>query len=63
MEIAQEVKEMLAEKGYKPEFGARELRRVVERELDMKLADKLMASGGYKPVWKILLKSDTVDIV
>ena len=63
LEIAQEVKEMLAEKGYKPEFGARELRRVVERELDMKLADKLMASGGYKPVWKILLKSDTVDIV
>ena len=63
LEIAQEVKEMLAEKGYKPEFGARELRRVVERELDMKLADKLMASGGYKPVWKILLKSDTVNIV
>lgn len=33
---------MLAEKGYKPEFGARELRRVVERELEMKLAEKLL---------------------
>jgi len=40
--MAQEVKEMLAEKGYKPEFGARELRRVVERELEMKLAEKLL---------------------
>lgn len=30
------------EKGYKPEYGARELRRVVERELEMKLAEKML---------------------
>jgi ATP-dependent Clp protease ATP-binding subunit ClpC len=42
LEIAQEVKELLADKGYKPEYGARELRRVVERELEMRLAEKLL---------------------
>lgn len=62
LDISPGAKDLLMEKGYKPEFGARELRRVVERELEIKLADKLLASGSSKPVWKILLKSDTLDI-
>lgn len=42
LEIDEQVKELLWEKGYKPEYGARELRRVVERELEMKLAEKML---------------------
>jgi ATP-dependent Clp protease ATP-binding subunit ClpC len=62
LEISQEVKELLADKGYKPEYGARELRRVVERELEMKLAEKMLGSTSHGSSWKIRLESDAVVI-
>lgn len=62
LEIAQDVKEFLADKGYKPEFGARELRRVVERELEMKLADKLLATNGLKNVWIVSRRDNAIVI-
>jgi ATP-dependent Clp protease ATP-binding subunit ClpC len=34
----------IAENGYEPEYGARPLRRVIQRELDDKIADLLVAS-------------------
>ena len=42
LEIDNHVKEFLSEEGYKPEFGARELRRTVERLLEAKIAEKLL---------------------
>nr|MDA3834182.1 ATP-dependent Clp protease ATP-binding subunit [Spirochaetales bacterium] len=42
LEIDNHVKEYLSEEGYKPELGARELRRTVERLLEAKLAEKLL---------------------
>ena len=43
LEIDDQVRAMLIENGYKPEFGARELRRTVERLLEEKLAEKLLS--------------------
>jgi ATP-dependent Clp protease ATP-binding subunit ClpC len=62
LEIAQEVKEMLAEKGYKPEYGARELRRVVERELEMKLAEKLLHDKAAASKWKATVENNLIEI-
>jgi ATP-dependent Clp protease ATP-binding subunit ClpC len=34
----------IAENGYEPEYGARPLRRVIQRELDDRIADLLVTS-------------------
>jgi len=50
LEITEEAVDFLAEAGYEPEFGARPLRRVIQRELDDRIADILVteavAEGG-----------------
>ncbi|MDP6957587.1 MAG: AAA family ATPase [Planctomycetota bacterium] len=45
--FTQHVPRFLAERGYKPEFGARELRRTVEREVESPLSD-LLIDGRIK---------------
>jgi ATP-dependent Clp protease ATP-binding subunit ClpC len=63
LEIDQQVLELLADKGYKPEFGARELKRVVERELEMKLAEKILSStSASKQIWKIIVSDRVIEI-
>lgn len=47
LEITQKAKKKLADLGYDPQFGARPLRRVIQREIESKLADKLL-SGEFK---------------
>jgi ATP-dependent Clp protease ATP-binding subunit ClpC len=42
LEFSEGVPPLLAEKGFRPEFGARELRRTVEREVEAPLADMLV---------------------
>ena len=50
VEASLEVKDWLAELGYKPEFGAREMNRVIHREVKLPLADfmlfGLLQDGG-----------------
>ena len=50
LEVSQDAMDWLAEAGYEPEFGARPLRRVIQRELDDRIADILVteavAEGG-----------------
>ncbi|MEX2431352.1 MAG: ATP-dependent Clp protease ATP-binding subunit, partial [Dehalococcoidia bacterium] len=48
LEVTDAGKEWLAEKGYDPTFGARPLRRVIEHEIEDRLADEVLA-GKYKP--------------
>ena len=43
MEITHEAKEMLAEKGYDPNFGARPLRRVIQDEIEDQLSEMLLS--------------------
>jgi ATP-dependent Clp protease ATP-binding subunit ClpC len=48
MQITQEAKEWLVEKGYDPDFGARPLRRVIQNSIEDELAERLL-SGDLKP--------------
>jgi ATP-dependent Clp protease ATP-binding subunit ClpC len=42
--VSEAAVDWIAENGYEPEYGARPLRRVIQRELDDRLADLLVAS-------------------
>ena len=42
IEADEETKDWLAEKGYKPEFGAREMGRVIHRELKTELSEQIL---------------------
>ncbi|MBO2449653.1 ATP-dependent Clp protease ATP-binding subunit [Actinomadura barringtoniae] len=44
LQVSDAAKDRLAEQGYKPEFGARPLRRTIQRELDNRLSKMLL--GG-----------------
>ncbi|MFI6324428.1 ATP-dependent Clp protease ATP-binding subunit [Nonomuraea sp. NPDC050556] len=46
--VSDEAKDWLAERGYKPEFGARPLRRTIQREMDNRLSTMLL-NGDIKP--------------
>jgi len=48
LEFSEGVPSLLAEKGFKPEFGARELRRTVEREVEAPLADLLVEGALHE---------------
>lgn len=62
--IDKKVKKLLADDGYNPEFGARELRRTVERLLEAKLAEKLLEYDRMEsPVyWSATCMNDAVVI-
>jgi ATP-dependent Clp protease ATP-binding subunit ClpC len=50
IEVSDEAVDWIADNGYEPEYGARPLRRVIQRELDDRIADLLvtgeLADGG-----------------
>jgi ATP-dependent Clp protease ATP-binding subunit ClpC len=48
LEVTEKAKSWLVERGYKPEFGARPLRRTIQSELDNKVAS-LLLSGDTTP--------------
>jgi ATP-dependent Clp protease ATP-binding subunit ClpC len=54
IELTEEAREWLAARGYDPEFGARPLRRVLQREVENALSKKLLA-GDFQ-------RGDTVTI-
>lgn len=43
--ISEDAIDWIAERGYEPEYGARPLRRVIQREVDDRIADLLVASS------------------
>ncbi|MFJ3714833.1 ATP-dependent Clp protease ATP-binding subunit [Streptomyces sp. NPDC090057] len=45
MEVTDAAAELLANLGYQPDFGARPLRRTIQREVDDRLADLLLSGG------------------
>jgi ATP-dependent Clp protease ATP-binding subunit ClpC len=55
IELTQSAKEFLIDKGYDPQYGARPMRRAVERYLEDPLAEELLR-GHVKP-------GDTVEVV
>jgi ATP-dependent Clp protease ATP-binding subunit ClpC len=64
LEIDDHVKEFLSEEGYKPEFGARELRRTVERLLEAKIAEMLLEhEKRTSPVcWRATYANDSITV-
>jgi ATP-dependent Clp protease ATP-binding subunit ClpC len=44
LEVAEAAVDWIAEHGYEPEFGARPLRRVIQREVDDRIADLLVTA-------------------
>jgi len=54
LDVTQGAKELLADKGYDPDFGARPLRRVIQNTIEDDLAERLLAgklkSGGFVKV-------------
>jgi len=64
LEIDDHVRALLIENGYKPEFGARELRRTVERMLEAQLAAKLLSheKSTTSVAWKVTRENDGVKI-
>ena len=62
LKIEPEVVEFLIEKGYKPEFGARPLRRAVERYLEDELAEAILM-GTLNKASVITAKTDGNKVV
>ncbi|MGY0498662.1 ATP-dependent Clp protease ATP-binding subunit [Nocardia sp. FBN12] len=58
LEISQSAVDWLGERGFQPEFGARPLRRTVQKELDNRVS-RLLLDGGLEPGDTV--KVDTTD--
>jgi ATP-dependent Clp protease ATP-binding subunit ClpB len=59
LDISDEVKDWLCEKGYDPRYGARPLNRLIQHEIGRKLADRIIRGelkGG--DVAKVVVSQD-----
>jgi len=59
LELAEDAKEFLIDKGYNPDFGARPLRRAIEHHVEDPISEEILR-GSYKGFTKIVvtLKTD-----
>ncbi len=57
LEVTEEAKGLLARKGWDPQFGARPLRRAIQREVEDELAEELL-KGTFTPGDRILAEVD-----
>ncbi|MBI3970348.1 MAG: ATP-dependent Clp protease ATP-binding subunit [Chloroflexi bacterium] len=57
LDITQEAKELLVDKGYDPDFGARPLRRVIQNTIEDELAEMLLR-GQLKPGARVTVTRD-----
>ncbi|MEB6549880.1 ATP-dependent Clp protease ATP-binding subunit [Heyndrickxia sporothermodurans] len=61
LEVTNEVKEKLAELGYHPAFGARPLRRVIQEQLEDRIADYILEHPDQKEL-VATLKDNTISV-
>ena len=54
LELTEDAKEFLIDKGYSPDFGARPLKRAIEHHVEDPLSEEILR-GGYKGKAKILV--------
>jgi ATP-dependent Clp protease ATP-binding subunit ClpC len=57
LEVTEEAKALLARKGWDPQFGARPLRRAIQREVEDELAEELL-KGTFVSGDRILAEVD-----
>ncbi|CAD6446624.1 26272a39-9749-4550-859f-6a845590b488 [Sclerotinia trifoliorum] len=65
LEVDQEVRQWLADRGYDPKFGARPLNRLISKEIGNGLADKIIRGElktGETAVVKINAEGDGLDV-
>ncbi len=60
LEVTQAAKEWLGEKGFDPTFGARPLRRLIEREMEDTLSEGVIR-GDYRPGQTVVVDVDSED--
>ncbi|MFZ4454069.1 ATP-dependent Clp protease ATP-binding subunit [Salibacterium aidingense] len=60
--ISQEAKEMLAEQGYDPAFGARPLRRVIEEKVEDGIADLMLEEENLENI-NVTVENDDIAVV
>ena len=61
LEVTDEAKDLMAEKGYDPDFGARPLRRVIQNLVEDPLAEELLR-GNFEPGAKVIVDRNGDDI-
>jgi ATP-dependent Clp protease ATP-binding subunit ClpC len=59
LDLAEEAKDLLAEKGWDPSMGARPLRRAIQRYIEDPLADEVLRAGDIIPGTTVLVERDT----
>jgi len=57
VEFTDEAVALLAEEGFDPEFGARPLRRTIQRRVDNELASMVL-SGSLNPDDKVIVRAE-----
>jgi len=62
LEVTEAAKELLGQKGYDPAFGARPLRREIERRVEDPLSEGLL-NGKFQPGETVHVDSDGEEIV
>lgn len=64
LKLTEEAERYIAQKGYNPQYGARELRRTVERLIQMPLSN-LILSGKFKEhkEWQVVCKGSDIAVV
>ncbi len=63
LDLDEKAKELLVNKGFQPEMGARPLRRVIEQYLEDPLAEKLLMSPGQGAHFKATAEGDKIVFV
>jgi ATP-dependent Clp protease ATP-binding subunit ClpC len=58
LELSEEAKDLLVEKGWDPSMGARPLRRAIQRYIEDPLADEVLRAGPMTPGSTVMLDRD-----
>jgi ATP-dependent Clp protease ATP-binding subunit ClpC len=59
LELTDEAKDLLVEKGWDPSMGARPLRRAIQRYIEDPLADEVLRQGEMTPGSTVMVSRDT----
>jgi ATP-dependent Clp protease ATP-binding subunit ClpC len=59
LELSEEAKDLLVDKGWDPSMGARPLRRAIQRYIEDPLADEVLRQGPMTPGSTVMVERDT----
>ena len=62
VEYSESLRDLVAEKSYSAKFGARNMRRYIEREIEDRIAEEIIRSRGNLTVISLGADGDTITI-